>query len=141
MNSNLSPQAAWRRCTNTASRASPPRSTARVFWKQIVAGIFIVLTMTGMDQEMMQKTISVKTLRDSQKNLLSLTAVLVVVLSCLPVPRRPAVPVRARGGRDGHRRQDLPGRGHGALAGAVQIIFLIAWSRPCSPAPTAPSPR
>jgi Na+/proline symporter len=52
------------------------------FWlKQIVAGIFIVLTMTGMDQEMMQKTISVKTLGDSQKNLLSLTAVLVVVLT------------------------------------------------------------
>ena len=51
------------------------------FWlKQIVAGAFIVLTMTGMDQEMMQKTISVKTCKDSQKNLLTLTAVLVVVL-------------------------------------------------------------
>ncbi len=52
------------------------------FWlKQVVAGAFIVLTMTGMDQEMMQKTISVKTLRDSQKNLLTLTVILVAVLS------------------------------------------------------------
>jgi Na+/proline symporter len=51
------------------------------FWKQFIAGIFIVMTMTGMDQEMMQKTISVKTLRDAQKNLLSLTLVLVIVLS------------------------------------------------------------
>jgi len=53
------------------------------FWlKQIVAGIFIVIAMTGLDQEMMQKTISVKTLRESQQNLLSLTAILVAVL-CL----------------------------------------------------------
>ncbi|HEY0062153.1 MAG TPA: sodium:solute symporter [Telluria sp.] len=52
------------------------------FWlKQIIAGIFIVITMTGLDQEMMQKTISVKTLRDSQKNLLTLTLILVLVLT------------------------------------------------------------
>ncbi|UUZ47957.1 hypothetical protein LP420_33680 [Massilia sp. B-10] len=43
--------------------------------------IFIVITMTGLDQEMMQKTISVKTLRDSQKNLLTLTVILVLVLT------------------------------------------------------------
>jgi len=53
------------------------------FWKQFVAGIFIVMTMTGMDQEMMQKTISVKTLADAQKNLLSLTVVLVIAISAL----------------------------------------------------------
>jgi Na+/proline symporter len=50
-------------------------------WKQVLAGIFIVIAMTGMDQEMMQKNISVKTLRDSQKNMLALTAILVAVLS------------------------------------------------------------
>lgn len=53
------------------------------FWKQFIAGIFIVMTMTGMDQEMMQKTISVKTLADAQKNLLSLTVVLVIAISAL----------------------------------------------------------
>lgn len=37
------------------------------FLKQIVAGAFITITMTGMDQEMMQKNISVRTLKDSQK--------------------------------------------------------------------------
>jgi len=42
------------------------------FIKQIIAGAFITITMTGMDQEMMQKNISVKTLKDSQKNVLSL---------------------------------------------------------------------
>ncbi|HEY4153882.1 MAG TPA: sodium:solute symporter, partial [Puia sp.] len=42
------------------------------FLKQIVAGMFITLTMTGMDQEMMQKSISVRTLKDSQKNMVVL---------------------------------------------------------------------
>ena len=50
------------------------------FWKQFLAGIFIVLAMTGMDQEIMQKNISVPTLRDSQKNMLVLTVVLSGVL-------------------------------------------------------------
>ncbi|MFN8244058.1 MAG: sodium:solute symporter [Ferruginibacter sp.] len=47
--------------------------------KQILAGAFITVTMTGLDQEMMQKNISVKTLGDSQKNMLSFSAILVVV--------------------------------------------------------------
>jgi Na+/proline symporter len=42
------------------------------FLKQIIAGAFITITMTGMDQEMMQKNISVKTLKDSQKNVITL---------------------------------------------------------------------
>ncbi len=50
------------------------------FWKQLLAGFFIVLAMTGMDQEIMQKNISVRTLRDSQKNMLLLTVVLSGVL-------------------------------------------------------------
>ncbi|MGX5817106.1 sodium:solute symporter [Chitinophaga lutea] len=41
------------------------------FLKQIIAGAFISITMTGMDQEMMQKNISVKTLKDSQKNMMT----------------------------------------------------------------------
>jgi len=49
------------------------------FLKQILAGAFITVTMTGMDQEMMQKNISVRTLKDSQKNMLSFSAILLVV--------------------------------------------------------------
>lgn len=47
--------------------------------KQIVAGAFITVTMTGLDQEMMQKNISVKTLKDSQKNMMTFSGILVVV--------------------------------------------------------------
>lgn len=50
------------------------------FVKQILAGIFITITMTGMDQEMMQKTISVKRLGDSQKNIITLSIIMVGVL-------------------------------------------------------------
>ena len=47
--------------------------------KHIVGGMFIAIAMTGLDQEMMQKNISVKTLKDSQKNMMTFTAVLMVV--------------------------------------------------------------
>jgi Na+/proline symporter len=47
--------------------------------KHIIGGMFIAIAMTGLDQEMMQKNISVKTLKDSQKNMMSFTAVLMVV--------------------------------------------------------------
>lgn len=39
------------------------------FLKQIIGGAFITIAMTGLDQEMMQKNISVSNLRDSQKNM------------------------------------------------------------------------
>lgn len=50
------------------------------FVKQIIAGAFITVTMTGMDQEMMQKNISVKTLKDSQKNVMSMAITLATVI-------------------------------------------------------------
>lgn len=50
------------------------------FGKQILAGAFITLTMTGLDQEMMQKSISVRTLKDSQKNMITLAFIMMVVI-------------------------------------------------------------
>jgi Na+/proline symporter len=47
--------------------------------KHIVGGMFIAIAMTGLDQEMMQKNISVKTLKDSQKNIMTFTGILMVV--------------------------------------------------------------
>jgi Na+/proline symporter len=96
------------------------------FWKQCIAGIFIVMTMTGMDQEMMQKTISVKTLKDSQKNLLSLTAVLVVAISALMFLGgllylyAPLAGVTATGDKI------FSTIVMGQMPAALQIIFLIA---------------
>jgi Na+/proline symporter len=47
--------------------------------KHIFGGMFIAIAMTGLDQEMMQKNISVKNIRDSQKNIMSFTMVLMLV--------------------------------------------------------------
>ena len=47
--------------------------------KHIIGGMFIAIAMTGLDQEMMQKNISVKTLKDSQKNIMTFSTVLMVV--------------------------------------------------------------
>lgn len=47
--------------------------------KHLLGGMFIAIAMTGLDQEMMQKNISVKTMKDSQKNIMTFSAVLLVV--------------------------------------------------------------
>ncbi len=49
------------------------------FLKQFFGGMFIAIAMTGLDQEMMQKNISVRNVRDSQKNMFSFSFVLVLI--------------------------------------------------------------
>lgn len=49
------------------------------FLKHIIGGMFITITMTGLDQEMMQKNISCRTLGESQKNMITFSFILVVV--------------------------------------------------------------
>jgi len=49
------------------------------YLKHIIGGMFIAIAMTGLDQEMMQKNISVKNVKDSQKNIVSFSIVLVIV--------------------------------------------------------------
>lgn len=41
------------------------------FWKQFLSGIFVVIVMTGLDQDMMQKNLTCKTLRGAQKDMCS----------------------------------------------------------------------
>ena len=41
------------------------------FWKQFLAGVFTVIAMTGLDQDMMQRTLSSRNAKDSQKNLIT----------------------------------------------------------------------
>ncbi|MDR2979699.1 MAG: sodium:solute symporter, partial [Bacteroidales bacterium] len=49
------------------------------FIKQIIGGMFITIAMTGLDQDMMQKNLSCKTLKDSRRNMMSFTGILVIV--------------------------------------------------------------
>ncbi|MBI5541288.1 MAG: sodium:solute symporter [Bacteroidia bacterium] len=52
----------------------------RHFLKQFFAGMFITITMTGLDQEMMQKNLSCKSLRDAQKNMFTFSIIMVFVI-------------------------------------------------------------
>ena len=46
-------------------------ASPRNFWKQFLSGMFIVVVMTGLDQDMMQKNLTCKTLREAQKDMCS----------------------------------------------------------------------
>ena len=50
------------------------------FWKQFLGGLFTVIATTGLDQDMMQRALSCKDHRDSQKNLLVSTVLQTVVI-------------------------------------------------------------
>ena len=50
------------------------------FWKQFLAGIFLVIATTGLDQDLMQRTLSCKNPRESQKNLIVGALMQIVVI-------------------------------------------------------------
>ncbi|MGO4911703.1 sodium:solute symporter [Leeuwenhoekiella sp. W20_SRS_FM14] len=49
------------------------------FFKQFISGAFIAIVMTGLDQDMMQKNLTCRTLKDAQKNMFWFTIVLTIV--------------------------------------------------------------
>ena len=53
--------------------------TGDYFWKRFFSGAFIAIVMTGLDQDMMQKNLSCRNLKDAQKNMFWFTIVLVIV--------------------------------------------------------------
>jgi solute:Na+ symporter, SSS family len=51
----------------------------RFFLKELLSGVFIAIVMTGLDQEMMQKNLSCRSLKDAQKNMFSFSFIMVIV--------------------------------------------------------------
>ncbi len=49
------------------------------FIKSLIGGAFIAICMTGLDQDMMQKNLTCKTLKDAQKNMYSFSVVLIAI--------------------------------------------------------------
>lgn len=100
--------------------------SAKFFIKQFLAGVFIAIAMTGLDQEMMQKNISVKTLADSQKNIVTLSVIMLGVvllflyLGGLLTLYAPTVGVVETGDKL------FPAVVLGHLPAMVQVIFVIA---------------
>ena len=54
-------------------------TASKYYWKQIVSGMFITITMTGLDQDMMQKNLTCKSLRSAQKNVLTSSLLFIIV--------------------------------------------------------------
>lgn len=54
-------------------------NNAQYFWKSFLSGIFITITMTGLDQDMMQKNLTCRNLKDAQKNMITFSVVLIFV--------------------------------------------------------------
>ncbi len=52
----------------------------RYFWKQFLAGIFLVVATTGLDQDLMQRSLSCKNYKDSQKNIITGALMQIVVI-------------------------------------------------------------
>lgn len=46
-------------------------SSKQAFWRQFLSGVFIVIVMTGLDQDMMQKNLTCRSLREAQKDMCS----------------------------------------------------------------------
>lgn len=54
-------------------------SSRRFFWKQFISGAFVVIVMTGLDQDMIQKNLSCRTLREAQRNMMSYAVIFIPV--------------------------------------------------------------
>lgn len=102
--------------------------SAQNFWKQFVSGAFIVVVMTGLDQDMMQKNLTCKTLREAQKDMCAygcaffpanlLFLALGVLLVQLAATRGVALPARGD--------ELLPMfAATGSLGTAVVVLFTI----------------
>lgn len=49
------------------------------FWKHFTGGVFITIAMTGLDQDLMQKNLSMRTIGEAQKNMLTFTVIFVLI--------------------------------------------------------------
>ena len=63
--------APWRGTTISRIFFFDDLNDRRYFFKQFLAGAFTVIAMTGLDQDMMQRNLSCKNFKDSQKNMIT----------------------------------------------------------------------
>lgn len=102
------------------------------FVKQFLGGVFIAIVMTGLDQDMMQKNLSCKNIKDAQKNMFSFSVVLVFVnLLFLALGALLYLFAEAKGISIPEKTDELypmlATQGHlGAVVGIFFIIGLIA---------------
>ena len=102
------------------------------FWKQFIAGIFMVIATTGLDQDLMQRSLACKNASESAKNLIVSVFLQVIVIALfLVLGTLLAMHVKANGIAMPEKTDELFGtvafsKGMPVLLGVVFIIGLIA---------------
>ncbi len=100
--------------------------TGDYFWKRFLAGAFIAIVMTGLDQDMMQKNLTCKNLKDAQKNMFWFTIVLVIVNFFFLALGVLLTDYAQKNGIDAHKDQLFPIIAtKGTLGLATAIFFLL----------------
>ncbi|MDT7832902.1 sodium:solute symporter [Flavobacteriaceae bacterium S356] len=96
------------------------------FWKQFFSGAFIAIVMTGLDQDMMQKNLTCRNLKDAQKNMFWFTIVLVIVNFFFLALGVLLTDYAQRKGIDAHKDDLFPIIAiKGTLGLATAIFFLL----------------
>ncbi|TCI91820.1 sodium:solute symporter [Tenacibaculum sp. M341] len=96
------------------------------FWKQFLSGAFIAIVMTGLDQDMMQKNLTCRTLKDAQKNIFWFTLVLVIVNFFFLALGVLLTDYASLNGIDAHKDQLFPTIAmSGDLGLATALFFLL----------------
>lgn len=96
------------------------------FWKQFLAGAFVAIVMTGLDQDMMQKNLTCRNLKDAQKNMFWFTIVLVIVNFFFLALGVLLTDYAQRNGIDAHKDELFPIIAtKGSLGLATAIFFLL----------------
>ena len=98
----------------------------RYFWKMFAAGIVLLVCMTGLDQDLMQRNMSCATPRDSQKNIV-LTAVSQIVVIFLFL----VLPTFLTGGLL-HFFPDFPMWGRNLIEGVLKVAIFLLYLIFCS---------
>ena len=96
------------------------------FWKQFLAGAFVAIAMTGLDQDMMQKNLTCRNLKDAQKNMFWFTIVLVIVNFFFLAMGVLLTDYAQRNGIDAHKDELFPIIAtKGTLGLATAMFFLL----------------
>jgi Na+/proline symporter len=96
------------------------------FWKQFLAGAFIAIVMTGLDQDMMQKNLTCKNIKDAQKNMFWFTIVLVIVNFFFLALGVLLTDYAQKNGIDAHNDALFPMIAtNGALGFTIAVFFIL----------------
>ncbi len=95
------------------------------FWKQFISGAFIAIVMTGLDQDMMQKNLTCRSLKDAQKNMFWFTIVLTIVNFVFLSLGLLLTVYAQQNGIDAHKDDLFPILAKNHLGFGVFVFFLL----------------